>query len=630
MDNGIKKQLESNLVPNFWRLFRGSARKGRFSLVSKGILLKSAGIAGVAMFVCAKLFWFPKNPLILLIIFLIAVILISSLMTSGKAESLKERDAFGNEIDQSNVYGTGRRMTYEQKVRFLDMFDERHPKGTILGWDPETETALGIPDNNRPFHRSLDHRHMLVTGASGRGKSKFLKDRHRQVLMQGFSDVYLDPKGELTEDVVFPCADAMGYMNRWLFRFRKQDIHLSNKMDLLKQIRTAIYPEVEANWLAGMILGFREKADDKEYWADSAKSLLALSLLAAARCEGYVSIETYMDIGDSFGEIEEKGTWKTASKVFSYTAAEVLAYFRYLMSISPENEDLLRSNFNTWIGDKRNYEGHVSSVQKKIRILAQSGVAEVFSEDEVDFDRLVSEPSTLGLIYDIPPQDFAPAMNLVLQLVTAAILRKKTKHNISIILEELKITGVIDNLDEYFSFLRSYDTQIIGCIQSYPQLRKLYGKDEADSFFQNTHVIFMGGQEPETLKKLEELTGTRGIVKNFSSSMVGGGAVRVGESENIIESAVVDRTELLYLEKGELFVKLSNCGPVILESYDSSKHPLALVKYVDAATGRYHRLNIDEMGPDFDPEEMGLKLVGVPATTHSDTGRDMNENDYLV
>ena len=352
----------------------------------------------------------------------------------------------------------------------------------------------------------------------------------------------------------------MGYEHKFLMRLRTKDIHLSNRIDLLKSIRNAPYPETEARWLAGKILGYRETVDESNYWGESVMSLLVLSLLAAARCRGYVSIKTYLSTGDSNGEILEYGTWKTAAEVFEYTAEEVKRYFFYLRGICEENDDLLRKHYNTWVGDERNWRGHVSSVQKKISTLAQEGVAEVFSEDEIDFDVIASEPSTLGIIYDVPAGEFSPAMNLVIQLVSAAILRRKTKHTTSIILEELKVTGYVDYLDDYFSFLRGYDTQIIACTQAYPQLVKIYGKEDADSFFQNAHVIFVGGQESETIKKLEEISGTYGIIYEYSSSSVGGGSVRVTEGSEIVKNAVVGRTELLYLPKGRLYVKLSNCG----------------------------------------------------------------------
>ena len=613
-NHNIKKQLEANLVPNIWRIMKSHSEKNGPIILSFGSAIKAALTAFILTMAVSRLARLSLSMTATLVMLVIVTGVVLNFVGRKGGIPAKKYDSFGNQIDESNIYGSGRRMTREEMRRFLDIFPESDPKGTILGVYPGTGECLGIPDHDRPYHSNLDHRHILLFGASGRGKTKFLTDRHRQVLYQGFTDVYTDPKGELTENDVRPCADAMGYKNKWLIRFRTKDIHLSNRFDLLKLIRTAKYPETEANWLAGKILGYKDQFNGNDYWADSQKSLLILSLLAAARCKYYVSISTFLSTGESNGEFAETGTWKTAACVFEYTAEEVRDYFLYLRGLCEENEHLLRKHYNTWIGDERNWKGHVSSVQKKINTLAQEGVAEIFSEDEIDFDALVSEPSTLGIVYDIPPGDFSPAMNLVLQFVNAAILRNKGEHKVSIILEELKVTGVIDYLDEYFSYLRSYNTQIIGCTQSYSQLKKLYGPEDAESFFQNTHVVFVGGQEPGTLEKLEELTGTQGLKGEFTSISVGGGSVRSTERYDVIQSAVIDRTELLYMPKGKVFVKLSNCGPTILDSYNSNKHPLATVRYVDKATGRCHKLTMDELDPTFDLKERDLKIIGAPTS----------------
>ena len=617
----VKKQIESNLTPYFWRLLSDNAKRFVKAFAASGIVLYAAG----------RLLRIPPSPLT--IVGCIAFSLATARVFTGKRASsapLKEFDAFGNEIDQSNLYGSGRMMTEVEKMKFLEIFPESSPKGTILGTDPRTGMGLGAPDDDRPFDRSLDHRHFLLFGASGRGKTKFLKDRHRQILMQGFSDVYLDPKGELTEDVIRPCADAMGYMNKWLFRFRKDDIHLSNKVDLIKPIRTAMYPEIDAAWITSKVLGFKADAGDKDYWENSAKALLNLSLIAAARCEGYISIDTFLSTGDSQGAISEKGTWKTAVRVFRRSPEEVDAYFRYLRSFSPENDELLMALYNDWKSDERNWRGHVSSLRKKLWILAQDGVADVFSEDDVDFSKLASEPSTLGLIYDIPPGDFAPAFNLIIQLASNAILKNRTRHKTCLVLEELKIAGVIDFLEDYLAFFRSFGAQIIGCSQSYPQLKELYGEDAANGFFQNAHIIFAGGQESKTLEKMEELSGTRGIKTLFASQSVGGGNVRFSEGEEIVKSSVVDRNQLLFLPKGKLYVKLSNCGATILDSYNSAKHPLANVRYVDSITGRQHKLSLAELTPGFDPEEKGLKLVGYTPSVTKHREEEITEKSFLV
>ena len=627
-DEYIRKQLDANLVPNGVRIIRHihkkNAKAGPYILTA-GTLVSASLICAGIMFAAGKLFGLPKSPALLAALTAVSFLLGLYTVQAMRPTKAADTDSFGNIIDKSNIYGSGRMMTPEEKRTFLEIFPERSPKGTILGTDIITGMGLGIPDENRPYRQSLDHRHILLTGASGRGKTKFLKDRLRQAIYQRFSVVYLDPKGEMTEDEVYPDAVTMEYKNKWTIRFRVKDIHLSNRFDLIKSIRTALYPEVEAGWLAGKVLGYKESADEKNYWEDSLKSLLMLSLIAAARCDDYISIDTYYSMEESEvdGSGIERGTWKTAVKVFEYTAEQVESYFMYLKSLSDKNEKLLRKHFNNWRGDERNWRSHVSSLQKKLSILSQEGVADIFSEDEIDFDRLVTEPSFLGLIYDVPPESFSPAMNLVLQLVSAAILRNKPKHRTVLILEELKITGVIDYLDDYFSFLRGYGTQIIGCTQSYPQLKKLYGEDEANSFYQNTHAVFMGGQEPETLRKLEELTGTQGLVEKHYTTAVAGGSVRRNESESVVQSAVVSKTSLLYLPKGKIFVKLSNCGPLIVNSYDSSKHPLAGNCFIEKATGKPVHLTLKQLVPGFDPEKEGLTTL-----RHIEAVRDRKDREY--
>lgn len=553
-------------------------------------------------------------------------------LIKGRREK-REYDIHGNEIDTSNIYGSGRRLGDPDKRRFLEISDVSNPQGTILAVDSKSGKLLSIPDNDREFLSQLRFRSIMLWGAPGSGKSNFLTLRMYQAFKSGLSQFYLDPKGDHTVEGL-KLAKAFGYEFNAI-RLREEDIHLSSGIDILKPVRKARYPEIRAGEIAETMLNYRNTHSDDNYWDNAIRGLLVALFLAVSVCDGYVPITSSSSSDDGhLANSRDYGTFMDVIEILRKGAEELDAWFCYMMEVSPRNKDILEGFYHDWRGDT-NWVSHVSSLRKKLGVFAERGVAEIFSRDDVDIDDAVLNKSFLSIICDFPNKHFKPALTLLYELYILSINRnatrkgeRKTPLRNVVILEELACAGVLEDLDEELAMIRSLGTQIICCAQSYPQIKGIYGEDKADSFFQVANLVYTGGDEEQTRKKIEGVTSTYGVFKETSSTIYGGGSIRQSESEQSVQKHVYDSSQLLDMPIDNIFFKLSGVPPAMEKAFPAYKHPYSRIKFVDKITGVPREVMLDEVVPGFDPDDRGLKLIGVPVAKYSK--EEYEENHYLI
>lgn len=638
-DYDVKKQLEANLVPNFWRILRtkNKAKTTKKTLVWTSDLLVRTVVLTAALIALVKvILGLPKTPVPMLILAAAAAYLSSRIIVSLYGKSTEERDDEGNIIDSSNVYGASRKMSQEKKRRYLATSCENDPVGTILGKDKETGMILGIPDEDREFMSQLPFRSILLYGAPGTGKTNFIKARMLQAFKKGLSQLYFDPKGELTVEAA-KHAWAHDYELFGCIRLREDDIELSSGIDILKPIRKAKHPDTTAGDIAEKLLGYRNTSKDDNYWDNAIRSLLVGIELGVSICDGFIPIKAALSGVENVVADREHGTFVDIIDIVSCTADEVDEWLCYMMRYSKRNEDILIRHYNSWRGDERNWRGHVSSLQKKLGIFAERGVAEIFSRDEIDLDDAVTKKAFLSIIFDLPNKHFKPALTLIYELYMLSINRNATKRGDTktplrnvVIMEELSGAGLLEALDVELSVIRSFGTQLIICAQSYPQLVDIYGENKADSFFQNANLVYTGGAEYRTRKKIEEMTGMQGVLRETNTVTYGGGSFRSTEGEQSISKNIYTADKLLDMEPNEIFFSLLRAGSSIEYAYPADKHPLAAERFVDAATGRPQEVTLEDLVPGFDPKEKGLKIIGKLSSSATKTqAREQDYEDFL-
>jgi len=544
-----------------------------------------------------------------------------------------ETDEYGNPIDPSSLHGASKMMTRAEKKRWLDISAPDDPKGTILGIDKKTGEILGIPDTDRTYLDQLDNRNLLVMGAPGRGKSNFLRHRVYQSIKNGYSLLFLDPKGEETIDAAPKCM-LYRYRHFWSMRFRREDAHLSSGMDLLKIIRQSEHPELIAGWIAELILSNRISNAKDPYWPDSMHGLLTTALLFVSKGKTFVPAGASLSSENHTCSSKDR-TWKEVVKILNLPGDDIDALFSFAIESSEDDEALLSGNYWKWKEDP-NYKRIASSLTKSLGVMKDPVIADIFSRDEVDLDKAVLEPAFLSIMYETPNTFFKPAMTLFIELYMDSVRVNATRNNGKkidlrnvVILEELSCAGRIKGLEDYLSIVRSYGTQMILCSQSYPQLVEIYGENLADSFFQNLSVVYTGGHEYMTRMKLEEISGTGSVKEQSGSMTIGPNGTMRGEQDHSKPNPAVSADRLKNLDKGEIFFKLSNCNAAIEKAYNADDHPMSDIHFIDSATGRRRDICLDEIVPGWSPEKMGLTPVW-DDRDKAITRKEESELDYLA
>ena len=218
------------------------------------------------------------------------------------------------------------------------------------------------------------------------------------------------------------------------------------------------------------------------------------------------------------------------------------------------------------------------------RYFNTEAMEDLTSEDELDLYDLVSdEPCALFIVTPSADTSYNFMASMIytqlFSIATAEGKRYADEHglsdptlprHLSFWLDEFANTGKIPQFLELLSVVRKYNISINVIVQGLSQLRGMY-KDSWETIVANMDtMIYLGGQEPNTVKMMSEKLGKETIkAHNYSLSKKNGDSAGY---RNMARSLLTP-DEIERMTRSHELVFITGCKPIQTRKYDLTKHP---------------------------------------------------------
>lgn len=408
-----------------------------------------------------------------------------------------------------------------------------------------------IINNEVQLKGDYDFEGSIILGPTGAGKStNFFFTNLLQNNIRG-SIVVFDVKGELYNKTSYYQKHVCG---RKVYKLSPLDPIHSERFNLLENCKTA----QEVIELAGCLLmngslyfrmqgGSRGGSDDV-VWLNMAKPLLAAAMFFAKEQEApYNTIEYAI-------EILLKLDFRTLEAIFNSK--------QYIGNINLHRQ---------W--DIFKMARKADATEASIKITMASNM-QIFADDNINmidqrttfnFDKFREEESIIYITY--PPHKaayLAPYMSAITSKMFNTFLEGNHDFPIHIFADEMANIGLLPNISNLVSTIRSARISFNAGLQSITQLQQIYGNENTSAILNNlkTKIVLPGLSDIPTLEYISKLCGSKEItVKSMSQND------KNQSSENISKTKIslFDDCDLRCLQDGEMLLITSNKYPLLLQ-----------------------------------------------------------------
>ena len=148
----------------------------------------------------------------------------------------------------------------------------------------------------------------------------------------------------------------------------------------------------------------------------------------------------------------------------------------------------------------------------------------------------------------------------------------KLPVHVRCLIDECANIGQIPQLEKLVATIRSREISACLVLQTRSQLKAIY-KDNADTIVGNMDSqVFLGGNEPTTLKELSEALGKE-TIDSFNNSDTRGNSPSYGTNYQKLGHELMSRDELAVLDGGKCILQLRGVRPFLSDKYDLTQHP---------------------------------------------------------
>ena len=199
--------------------------------------------------------------------------------------------------------------------------------------------------------------------------------------------------------------------------------------------------------------------------------------------------------------------------------------------------------------------------------------------DELELDKLGDRKTALFLIMSDTDSTFNFLISMIYTQLFNLLCDKaddqyggKLPVHVRCLIDECANIGQIPQLEKLVATIRSREISACLVLQTRSQLKAIY-KDNADTIVGNMDSqVFLGGNEPTTLKELSEALGKE-TIDSFNNSDTRGNSPSYGTNYQKLGHELMSRDELAVLDGGKCILQLRGVRPFLSDKYDLTQHP---------------------------------------------------------
>ena len=408
----------------------------------------------------------------------------------------------------------------------------------------------------------LNNNVMLFGDSGSRKTTGYVKPNLMQMNM---NYIVTDPKGTVLTSLG-KMLQTGGYR-----------IKIFNTVDFTKSMRynpfAYIHDEKDIlKFINALIMNTKGKDAKEDFWVDAEK-LLYMSLVGYMFYELTPAERNFDTLLDLLSEVKISET----DEEFE-SAIDVL--FRKLEREKGSKHFAVRQYKE--FKDKAPSETAKSimvSCSVRLAPFAINAVREITEYDELDFESFATEKTALFIVIDDKDSTF----NFLVAIMYTQLFNKlcdladnKFGGTLPIpvhaFLDELANIGKIPELEKLTATIRSRGVSLSAIFQDFPQIKVNY-KDSAGTIIANCHkLLFLGGTEEETTKKISARAGKTTIDHRTSNETRGRNA-STSINNQIIARDLITPDEVGLLDMNECLLFIRGVHPFKAKKYNLKKHP---------------------------------------------------------
>lgn len=433
------------------------------------------------------------------------------------------------------------------------------PQGIVVGCTGNRRNTTAMVDTGDV--------HVLMIGAAGVGKTAYwLYPCIEYACASGMSWLSTDTKGDVMRNYG-NIAKQYGY-NISVIDLRNPTrsngnnlLHLVNKyMDLYQKENKLIYKAKAEKYakiisktiiLSGMdAASFGQNA----YFYDAAEGLLTATILLVAEfCEA--------------GKRHIVSVFKIIQELLAPSNHKGKNQFQQLMEMLPNDHKakwFAGAALNT---TEQSMASVMSTALSRLNAFLDSELEQLLCFDtEIDAEKFCNEKSAIFVIMPEENPNTFFMISLIIQQLYREILAVadeqggKLENRCVFFCDEFGTLPKIESAEMMFSASRSRRLQIVPIIQSFAQLDKNYGKEDAEIIVDNTQITLFGGFAPKSssAETLSKALGSRTVM----SGSVSRSKNDPSQSLQMIERPLMTPDELKSMPKGQFVVMKTGVHPM--------------------------------------------------------------------
>lgn len=477
----------------------------------------------------------------------------------------------------------GRNLREEKLVRGAKIV-----RDSVLAWTLFFRgQASDIKIGKSPLVKGSETKHILISGTTGSGKTQLIMSILKQIRARGEAAVVYDPTGEFVRafyregDTILSPID--GRSPDWSPVVEIK--HPSDALRLAKsKIPSAVHNSIEPFWpLAGQhtlaeVLLHLKQANDY-----SISSLLRI--LSDSSPTDIAKLLKGTPIGAIFA-----GNQDHENRLARSVLGTLLPYIQCLQFLSVNEDPKQMFSIRGWIE----------------KIDQTSGPKPwLFITSRAD-----SHEATKPLISCWGDCIAASLMSL----------QPSNKRKLFFVIDELPSLQRLPSLLRLLAEGRKFGAACVLAMQGVPQLRAVYGADEAETIVGlcNTHLVFRTNS-PDTAQWASKLLGEREIEEAKEAMTYSASNVRDGIhlSQNRQTRPIVLPTEVMQLEPLHFYLKLAGNYPVGKGKIAPCDYPHVAPSYCESDISKTAWASLRPSTVATAPEEMAVQPISFDSNTHA-------------